>query len=150
MSNKIGDGYWFKSSLFDVELGEDKNTNPFCYGKQLSNWIRDKFIGLGYPVEEVIEEDWGFCVMCQREPYSLSVGCGNMRSDFYETMNEEEHSIFIPEKNSLIWYCFPSVEVPFIKRVFGKVDTSQEFNKLENDLKKILSNEKDITFVEKP
>jgi hypothetical protein len=150
MSSELEDGHWFKSTLFEVELREDKNTNPFCYGKQLSNWVRDQFIDLGYSVEEVIEEDWGFCVMCQREPYSLWIGCGNMRSDLYETVNEEEYKNFIPESNSLTWYCFPTVEVPFFKRMFGKTDTTQGFNKLKSELKTILSNEKEIIFVEQP
>ena len=150
MSNELDNGYWFKSSLFEVELGEDKNTNPFCYGKQLSDWIRSKFLDLGYSVEEVIEEDWGYLVMCQRELYSLSIGCGNMRSDFYDTVTPEEQPAFIPNKNDLIWYCFPNVEVPFLKRIFGKTDTPNELNKLTNQLYTILNNERDIEFVERP
>ena len=150
MSNKLGNGYWFKSPLFEVELGEDKNTNPFCYGKQLSDWIKGKFTDLGYPVEEVIEEDWGFLVMCQRGSCSLSIGCGNMRSDLYDTVTPEEKLTFTPNKNDLIWYCFPSVEVTFLKRIFGKIDTSKELNELANQLHTILNNEKEIEFVERP
>ena len=46
------DGYFFKSNLFEIEPGEDEETNPGCYGKQLSHWLKDKFSKLGYEVEE--------------------------------------------------------------------------------------------------
>lgn len=29
-------GYWFKSTLFDIEPGEDKETNPGMYGRQFA------------------------------------------------------------------------------------------------------------------
>ena len=114
-------GYWFKFPLFKVELGEDELTNPFCYGKQLSEWIKSKFLNLGYEVEEVIEESWGFCVMLQREPYSLWVGCGNVRSDFYETISQEKKQTFVPTEEQLHWYCFPAAEVSFWKKIFKKI-----------------------------
>ena len=150
MSNELNDGYWFKSPLFEVVLGEDKNTNPFCYGKQQSSWIKDQLTDLGYSVEGIIEEDWGFSVVCQKEPYSVSVGCGNIRSDFYETVDEQEYENFVPDKNSIIWYCFPNVEVSFLKRLFGKKESSDSLNKLKNDLKTILSREQEIILVERP
>ena len=150
MNNKLNEAYWFKSPLFKVEAEEDKNTNPFCYGRELANWIRCKLNDLGYSIEEVIEEDWGFCVMCQREPYSLWVGCGNMRSDFYEKVNPADHEGFIPDPDDLVWYCFPTADIPFLKRFFGKVASTDGLEKLNSELKIILSNEKEITFVDKP
>ncbi|WP_188151479.1 hypothetical protein [Teredinibacter waterburyi] len=50
---------FIKTDLFAIEPKEDEETNPFVYGKQFSEWLRSRFIGLGYEVEEVIPEDWG-------------------------------------------------------------------------------------------
>lgn len=33
------DQFWFRSTLFEIEVGEDKETNPLCYGRQLANWL---------------------------------------------------------------------------------------------------------------
>ncbi len=133
--------FWFKSSLFEIVDGEDDETNPHCYGKQLSNWLREKFIGLGYEVEEVIPEDWGWCVMCARKPYWLWVGCGSMVNQI-----EEEK----PDKNTIIWHCFVVSEIPFFKKVFGKPDTTEGVSKLSEELKAILSSEPEIEFVPEP
>ena len=57
MPGKLGAQFWFKSSLFDIEQGEDEETNPLCFGRQLSNWLRIKLREKGYDVEDVIAED---------------------------------------------------------------------------------------------
>ena len=54
MSHKFGSQFWFTSSLFDIEQGEDEETNPLCFGRQLSNWLRIKLRAKGYDVEDVI------------------------------------------------------------------------------------------------
>jgi hypothetical protein len=71
-------GYWFTSSLFEIEPGEDKETNPGCYGRQLAVWLRKQLQERGHTVEPIINEDWGRCLMCSRDPFLLWVGCGNM------------------------------------------------------------------------
>ena len=48
-------GFWFKSSLFEIEPGEDEAINPGVYGMQLAEWLAGKFGGFGYNAE-VIEE----------------------------------------------------------------------------------------------
>jgi hypothetical protein len=103
--------YWFKSSLFNIVPDEDEAANPQCYGKELSAWLGTKLSNLGYTVE-VVPEDWGWCVMCSRKPYSLWVGCGCMVDD-KNALNKE----------SIVWHCFVVADVPFAKRIFGKVNT---------------------------
>ena len=61
----------FRSDLFVVDPREDEETNPFCYGRSLSEWVREKFRELGYEPEPVIPEDWGWCVMLKRQPFML-------------------------------------------------------------------------------
>ena len=75
---EMAPSYWFTTTRFHVEPGEDEETRPRSYGRQLAHWLRERFLALGYPAAEVIPEDWGWCVMCQRDPYALWVGCGNL------------------------------------------------------------------------
>lgn len=132
-------GYWFTSSLFEVEPGEDEETNPRMYGRQLANWLRNKLERLGYEVEEVIPEDWGWCVMCQRDPYLLFVGCVS-RVD-YETDGENDAP---PAREELLWHAVPFAEIPFFKRLFKKINTQSGLDKLDSDLREVLAGESDI------
>jgi hypothetical protein len=65
--------FWFRSTLFEIEPGEDEETNPLCYGRQFSRWLRDRLVSEGRIVEEVIPEDWGWCLVIQRRPYFAKV-----------------------------------------------------------------------------
>ncbi|WHI50185.1 hypothetical protein P3339_17285 [Microbulbifer sp. MLAF003] len=130
---------YFKSEIFDIELGEDEETNPRIYGKQLSAWLRTKFIELGYEVKSVIPEDWGWCVMCKRAPFSLWIGCGSVIN--YEHGDPEGP---IPDTNDVVWYCFVVAEIPFLKRIFNKPDVEPEVSKLRKQLYQLLSGTKRI------
>jgi len=33
------DGYWFTSTKFEIEPGEDEEINPGIYGRQLARWF---------------------------------------------------------------------------------------------------------------
>lgn len=138
-------GYWFKSTLFDIEPGEDEEVNPRMYGRQLASWLKTKLEQRGYAIEPVIAEDWGRCLMCAREPFMLWVGCGNIVD--YDTAQPDDPP---PSKEDVIWHCFPAAEVPFWKRIFRKPDTSAQVAKLDADLLAILSAEPKITLVEEP
>ncbi len=71
----------FRSELFEVEPGEDERTNPGCYGKALAHWLRDRFAERGHPDASVVPEDFGWCVMLEREPALLWVGCASETED---------------------------------------------------------------------
>ena len=135
--------YWFESDLFEIEEGEDEETNPRMYGKHLSNWIRQKFINLGYEVEDVIPEDFGWLVLCQRNPYLLGVSCVSYVD--YENMNEDDPA---PKPEEVTWCCMVFVEVPFFKRLFKKIDTTEGADKLGRELQAILNSEPRIKFVD--
>ena len=139
------DGFRFKSSLFDIEPGEDEEINPRCYGRQLALWLKAKLEERGYTIEPVIAEDWGRCLMCSRAPFMLWVGCGSVAD--YETAREGD---LLPRKEDVIWHCFPVAEVIFWKSIFRNVDTSESLNKLKSDLAQILQQEPAITLLEQP
>lgn len=143
----MGKDYWIKSSLFEIEPGEDKETNPGIYGKSIAKWIKAKLSERGYEPEEIIAEDWGWCVMCQRKPFYLWVGCG---SEF------ENGFIENPSPQDLIWHCFPVAEIPFfqikqqILSLLGKLDLQSQLSQLEKDIFEILSAEKGIELTDHP
>lgn len=139
------DGYHFKSSLFDIEPGEDEETNPRIYGRQLALWLKTRLEQRGYDIEPVIAEDWGRCLMCYRDPFLLWVGCANMVD--YDTAQPGDPP---PDRESIIWHCFVAAEVPILKRLFSRPDTAPSLDKLHAELHAILASEPDIRLVPPP
>lgn len=139
------EGYWFRSSKFEIEPGEDDEINPRMYGRHLSVWLKARLEEHGYDVEDIINEDWGRCLMCSRRPFMLWVGCGNVTD--YETAMPGDGP---PAKENIVWYCFATAEVYFWKRLFRKVETGPAVTKLHADLGRILRSEPEITLVEQP
>src|SRR5687768_6189747 len=130
------EGYWFKSSKFDIEPGEDEEINPRVYGRQLARWLKERLEDTGYSVEDIINEDWGRCLMCSREPFMLWVGCGNVTD--YDSAQPGDGS---PSKEDIVWHCFAIAEVSSWRRLFRKIDTEPALSKLNSDLERILSSE---------
>lgn len=143
--------YWFRSELFNIQPDEDGESNPGCYGKELGQWLCQKFIALGYENVELIAEDWGWCVMCKRDSYLLWAGCGSILT---ETSSENLNPAIPPGNPEIVWHVFTEVEVPFIflksnfLRLLGKLDTRTVYEKLNRDLKQILEQEPGIRFCE--
>ena len=136
-------GYWFRSTRFEVEPGEDEEINPGIYGKQLAEWLKARLEERGYKVEPIIHEDWGRCLMCSRQPFLLWVGCANMTS-------LSASSDAPPSKEQLTWHCFATAEVFFWKKLFRKIETEPAVAKLHADLGVILAAEPSITLVPEP
>ena len=144
MSPRIAQGFWFKSSIFEAEPNEDEETNPRMYGRQVATWLRPKLIELGYEVEEPFGEDWGWCVMCQREPYRMWIGCVNLRDYEYAQPGDPP-----PPRERLLWNVVPMAEIPFFRYLFRKKpDINPGLDKLSNELKEILASEPAITVVD--
>lgn len=138
--------FCFRSDLFLIDPREDEETNPFCYGKSLAEWVRTKFGELGYEPEPVIAEDWGWCVMLKREPFMLWVGCGGDRSEFYSSVTPEQKDSFAPDGKEVMWSCLVGAEAPiwtsfFWKRLFGRARTHEHVSLVTHQLQSILSNE---------
>jgi hypothetical protein len=134
-------GYWFTSLLFKIEPGEDGEINPGRYGRQLSIWLKKQLEGRGYSIEPIINEDWGRCLMCSRDPFMLWVGCGNVDAEPFAQA---------PKEGAIVWHCFAVAEVPFWKRLFRRQDTAVALQKLEEDVGAILSENSDIQLMDEP
>lgn len=144
MSAEITDGYWFKSSEFGAEPGEDEETNPRMYGRQVATWLQERFLALGYDVEEAFGEDWGWCVMCQRDPYMLWIGCVNLRD--YEYAQPDDPP---PPTERLLWNVVPMAEVPFFRYLFKKKpDPRPGLDKIKAELKEILDSDPRVEVVD--
>lgn len=146
-------GYWFTSDLFIIQKGEDEETNPGCYGKELANWIYKQLEQKGYEMNEVIPEDWGWCVMTGREDYMLWIGCGSMQSDEVTEAHDPNSS---PCSSDIVWHIFPHAEAPifflrsFVLKLLGKMNPKSDLNRLNNDLKDIIENEPRIHICDEP
>ena len=143
----------FRSDLFLIDPSEDEETNPFCYGKSLAEWIRTKFEELGYEPEPIIPEDWGWCVMLKREPFMLWIGCGNDRSEFYAKVIPERKASFEPNGKEVMWSCLVGTDAPiwtlfFWKRLFGQASTHEQVKVVMRQLQGILRNEPRIHVTE--
>lgn len=139
----------FRSDLFLIDPREDEETNPFCYGKSLAEWLRKKFEELGYLPEPVIAEDWGWCVMLAREPFMLWVGCGCDRSEFYDKVTPEDKAAFAPDGRSVTWSCIVGTDAPiwtafFWKKLIGQASTQEQAQVVASQLRTILQSEPGI------
>lgn len=145
--------FMFRSDLFQIDPQEDEETNPFCYGRSLAEWVRARFAELGYQPEPVIPEDWGWCVMLQRLPFMLWIGCGNDRSEFYDRVAPEAKNSFVPNGRELVWSCFVGTDVPvwtlfFWSRLLGKASTDQQVSLVSDQLRAMLLEEARIELLE--
>jgi hypothetical protein len=133
----MSDGYWFKSSLFEIEPGEDDEINPGIYGRQLAAWLKARLEARGYTVDGIINEDWGRCLMCQRSPFSLWVGAASVT----ETV----------AKDAVVWHCFAVTEGGLKLRMFGKRNEIEATrDRLDATLESILRAEPAILIVPEP
>lgn len=141
-------GYWFQSSKFEIEPGEDAEINPQIYGRQLARWLKERLEQRGYAVEDVINEDWGRCLMCSRDPFALWVGCASITDD--DAAVDATGDAPPPAKEHVVWHCFATAEVFFLKRWLRKIDPEPAVAKLDRDLGEILRSEPEITVIPEP
>ena len=144
----------FRSDLFPIEAGDDDQTNPFCYGRSLANWLRDRFAERGHPDAAVIAEDFGWCVMLQRQPALLWIGCSSELDDEPE-MSDEERAAWAPRPEAVTWQCFVAAETPiwtsgFWKRLVSRLDPGRYAAEIEADLAAVLAAEPDIRLSDGP
>lgn len=144
-------GHAFRSKQFRIQHAEDEATNPGCFGKSLAEWLSGELDAVGYATE-VLAEDWGWCVMCERGDYLLWVGCGNMVAEDILASSLENP----PREEEIVWHAFAEIEVPFflvrskVRHWLGRLDTATPLARLEEALGRILRNNPAIDFCEPP
>ena len=144
MAALVGRAFWFKSSHFEAEPGEDEETNPRRYGRQVAQWLHDEFRALGYDVEGVFGDDWGWRVDCQRDPYDLFIGCANLLDYEYAKPGDPP-----PPPERLLWNVGPMATVPFFRSLFrNKPDLRPAIEKMESQLEQILERDRRVEIVD--
>ena len=139
-----GTQFWLKSTLFEIEPGEDKETNPRCYGKQFANWLRQQLAEKGYAVEGVCPEDWGWYFYCTQKPFMLWVRCVSVRD--YKSRPVDPP----PRGEDVTWTCIVDADLPFFARLFWRVDPTSLVEKLSTEVGAILRAEQAIVLTARP
>lgn len=137
--------YYFSSTLFEIERGEDLESNPGIYGKRLSEWLSRKFSERGFDGADAYPDDWGWRVDCQRSPITLFVGC----AAFVSTASYDDAKS-VPDPEDVLWFVFPAVSVPLRERLRKRVDVESAFADFCSELEQILSGEPAIQLVDLP
>jgi hypothetical protein len=112
---------WVQTSFFQAEPGEDEFTNPGIYGCSLANWIAEKLRDRNEPVQRIISEDWGWCIILNRKPYAVWIGCSNRNGRTDE------------------WGVFVAVEPSIFQKVFGQSDVKKRVDYVFLLLKEIMN-----------
>lgn len=136
------EGYWFRSSAFQIEPGEDENVNPGIYGRQLALWLKERLESRGQTVLDVFPEDFGWCVRCQFKPFLLWVGCGSI--------NDKESFEVLPSPDQVTWHCFAVAELPLLGRLFRRYDMAPALTRLNQLLRDILESDPAVRLVKEP
>jgi hypothetical protein len=136
--------FWFRSTLFEVEPGEDEETNPLCFGRQLAHWLRERLVAQGRSVEEVIPEDWGWCLVVQRKPFLLWVGCVSVHD--YAVAKPTDPA---PRGKDIVWACTVVAEQSFLSKLRG-VDPASAVEELYWQTRGAVEAEAANTFVPQP
>lgn len=110
----------FTSEFFKPLPGEEKQTNPGCYGQALATWLTDRLRERGVSVEGVIPEDFGWVVMIARKPFMLWLACNNT------------------EDSTTEWMVYPVAELSVMQRLVKRVDPAPELERLRSHLAELV------------
>jgi hypothetical protein len=116
----------FNSDAFPVSPGEDEETNPGIFGKSLAEWLLGRLQGRGLTAEEVIAEDFAWCVSVSCPPYTGYVACAPS-----------------PEDDS-DWRVFAFVEGGLLSRLMGRDKRAESLDLLNATVKNALENASEI------
>jgi hypothetical protein len=116
----------FRSTLFEVVEGEDQETNPGIYGKSLAAWLASQ---LRIPEQDVIAEDFGWCIPVKSSQHRLYVACSS------EDDSKDR------------WRVFVFAEGGFISRLLGRDTRAAEVTAVFARIKQILEANSGISAV---
>ena len=116
----------FRSNKFPPYDGEPEQINPGLWGKRLAEYVKEKLAAIGIETGEIIMEDWGCLLPVRNDAFALSVACGHQYGDDDEFL------------------CFIEPSKPVIRKLFRRIDTTQEVGRLSTALEKIFRSDPDI------
>ena len=116
----------FESTAFHVSDGEDEETNPGIYGRSLARWLASQ---LQISEEDVIAEDFGWCVPMKSSPHRLYVACSS------EDDRKDR------------WRVFAFAEGGFVSRLLGRDTRGADVEALFSRVKQILESKLGIAAI---
>lgn len=120
----------FRSNKFPPYEGEEKQINPSLWGKRLAEYLVVKLKAMGIETHEVIAEDWGWYIPIKNDGFRLAICCGHQ-------FGEDDEFL-----------CFTDPAKPVIRRLFRKIDVTEQLGRVVSALEQILSTDSDIKNVE--
>lgn len=101
--------------------------------------MRNELLESYRSIEEVFPEDWGWCVMCGREPFRFFVVVVNtVDQGLIDGIAKQE------PPDEVLWYVEPVVEVPFWRRRAANQEAGNIADELHSQLRAILEREPEI------
>lgn len=120
----------FRSDKFPAYDREEDQINPGLWGKRLAEYLVEKLAGTGVETEEPIPEDWGWYIPIKNDRFRLAICCGHQNGDDDEFL------------------CFTDPATPIIRKLFKKIDATEELGRVTTELERILSADSEIRDVE--
>jgi hypothetical protein len=120
----------FRSSKFPPYEGEEEQINPGLWGKRLAEYFVERLQGTGIETEEIIPEDWGWYIPIKNDGFRLAICCGHQNGDDDEFL------------------CVTDPAIPIIKKLFRKIDATEQLSRVVAAMERILSSDPDIRNVE--
>lgn len=120
----------FRSDKFPPYEGEEEQINPGLWGKRLAEYFVKKLKGTEIETKEIIPEDWGWYIPSKNEGFRLAICCGHQNGDDDEFL------------------CFTDPDKPVIKKLFKKIDATEQLTRLVTAMERILASDPDIRNIE--
>ncbi|MBA4080455.1 MAG: hypothetical protein C0496_04270 [Erythrobacter sp.] len=103
-----------------TELLDDHDNPDLPQGKKVAELLCNMLPSAGFEVEDLISEDWGWCVKLHHDAFPMWIGCG-----------------FYPEyENGLL--CFIEPSKPYVRRWLKRIPTEQPVERLATAVESIL------------
>ena len=116
----------FRSNKFPPYEGEEEQINPGLWGKRLAEYFVHKLAEKGIETERIVAEDWGWYVQLKNQGFRLAVCCGHQNGDDDEFL------------------CFTDPSTPIVKKLFTKIDITEQLTRLTEAMQQILASDPDI------
>jgi hypothetical protein len=123
----------FRTDFFKPLPGEvEQSVNEF-FGLALSNWLVEKLGERGIAADVICAEDWGwytkiFTIHQKPLLFSLSLG-----------VSGEIEEARRADPGLIEWTIAIHAEIPFLKRLFKRIDPTAEIKELERHLRELVA-----------
>lgn len=119
----------FRSKKFPPYEDEEELINPGLWGKRLAEYLVQRLSEKGIETEQIVAEDWGWYVPVKNDGFRLAICCGHQNGDDDEFL------------------CFTDPKTPVVKKLFKKIDATEQLTRLTDAMRTILTSDPEITDV---